>query len=89
MVTVPYESQIPELRDAVARACRILAMTFACYQRLIQNQTDLDGTLVDFDGIASVDVAASNCPTNEFTIETFMDSGGSWGSYHFFGGPAA
>ncbi len=63
--------------------------THACYQRLIHNQTNLDGALANFDGIASVDVAASNCPTNAYTIETFMNSGSSWGSYQFFGGPAA
>jgi len=63
--------------------------TYACYQRLIHNQTNLDGALVNFDGTASVDVAASNCPTNEYTIETFMDSDTNWGSYQFFGGPAA
>lgn len=63
--------------------------TYACYQRLIHNQTDLNGTLANYDGIASVDVAASNCPTNEYTIATFMNSGGSWGSYQFFGGPQA
>lgn len=63
--------------------------THACYQRLIHNQTDLAGTLANFDGIASVDVAASGCPTNEYTIETVMNSGLNWGSYQFFGGPAA
>jgi len=63
--------------------------TRACYQRLIHNQTDLAGTVANFDGIASVDVAASGCPTNEYTIETVMNSGSNWGSYQFFGGPAA
>jgi hypothetical protein len=63
--------------------------TYACYQRLIQNQTDLNGTLADFDGTGEVDVAASGCDTNEYTINTFMNSGGSWGSYQYFGGPAA
>jgi hypothetical protein len=63
--------------------------THACYQRVIHNQTNLYGALDNYDGVASVDVAASNCPTNEYTIQTFMDSGTSWGSYQFFGGPAA
>ncbi|MGO9975478.1 MAG: neprosin family prolyl endopeptidase [Solirubrobacteraceae bacterium] len=63
--------------------------THACYQRPIHNQTNPDGALANFDGIASVDVAASNCPTNAYTIETFMNSGSSWGRYQFFGGPAA
>ena len=63
--------------------------THACYQRLIHIQTNLSGSLTNFAGIASVDVAASGCPTNEYTIETFMNSGSNWGSYQFFGGPAA
>jgi len=63
--------------------------THACYQRLMHTQTDQYGDLADFDGIASVDVAASGCPTDGYTIATFMDSGSSWGSYQFFGGPAA
>jgi hypothetical protein len=63
--------------------------THACYQRLIHNQTNPDGALVNYDGVASVDVAASNCPANEYTIETFMNSSTNWGSYQFFGGPAA
>jgi hypothetical protein len=60
--------------------------THACFQRLIHNQTDLYGDHADYDGIASVDVAARNCPTT-YTIETFMNSGTNWGSYQFFGGP--
>jgi hypothetical protein len=63
--------------------------TYACYQRLMHNQTDLNGSLANFAGVASVDVAASNCPANEYTIATFMNSGSSWGSYQYFGGPAA
>jgi hypothetical protein len=61
--------------------------TRACYQRLIHNQTDLNGTLANYDGVASADVAANNCPTDEYTVETFMNSGSSWDSYQFFGGP--
>jgi hypothetical protein len=63
--------------------------THACYQRLMHNQTNLNGALANFAGVASVDVAASNCPANEYTIATFMNSGSSWGSYQYFGGPAA
>jgi hypothetical protein len=55
--------------------------THACYQRLIHNQTNMNGALVNYEGVASVDVAGSNCPTNEYTIVTFMNSGPSWGSY--------
>lgn len=61
----------------------------ACYQRLMHVQTNLSGSLTNFDGVASVDVAASGCPTNEYTIATFMNSGSNWGSYQFFGGPAS
>jgi len=63
--------------------------TYACYQRLMHNQTDLNGSLANFAGVASVDVAASNCPADEYTIATFMNSGSNWGSYQYFGGPAA
>jgi hypothetical protein len=45
--------------------------------------------LSDCRGPASVDVAASGCPTGEYTIESFMNSGPDWGSYQYFGGPAA
>jgi hypothetical protein len=34
-------------------------------------------------------VAASGCPNDEYTIEAFMNSGSAWGSYQYFGGPAA
>ena len=89
-----------EVYTALANPCNTLdqmgsgrraadGWTHACYQRLLHNQTDQNGSLADYDGIASVDVAASGCPTNEYTIQTFMDSGSSWGSYQFFGGPAA
>jgi Neprosin len=63
--------------------------SYACYQRLIRNQSDSNGTLENFSGTAQVDVAASGCPNDEYTIEASMNSGSAWGSYQYFGGPAA
>jgi hypothetical protein len=60
----------------------------AAYQRNLRNQSDSAGTTVNFNGIAEVDAAASNCSVNNYTIMCYMDSGSSWGSYQYYGGPS-
>ena len=59
---------------------------FAAYQRNMRAQSDAAGSVVDFDGATETDVAASNCPAGQYTIQPIMKSGGTWGSYQFFGG---
>jgi hypothetical protein len=61
----------------------------AAYQRDLRNQTDTGGTLVNFNGATEVDAAASNCAVDPYTIDAFMESGTTWGSYQYFGGPTA
>ncbi len=62
--------------------------THACYQRNLHNQSNTSGTIVNYDGVPEVDVAANNCPINQYTVACFMDSPTSWGSYQYFGGPS-
>jgi hypothetical protein len=45
--------------------------------------------MVNFNGAAETDTAAKNCPTNAYTVQTFMNSGSGWGSYQYYGGPAS
>jgi hypothetical protein len=59
----------------------------AAYQRNLHNQTDTNGGMADFSGLPEVDAAASNCVSNDYTIQCFMNSGSSWGSYQYYGGP--
>jgi hypothetical protein len=61
----------------------------AAYQRLLHNQTNAGGTLVNLDGRASVDVAGAGCVSSGYTIACFPSSGPNWGTYQFFGGPSA
>jgi hypothetical protein len=60
----------------------------AAFQRNLHTQSHVSGAITNFNGIANVDVAARRCPTDEYTIECFMNSGTTWGSYQFFGGPS-
>jgi len=62
--------------------------THAAYQRLLINQSDATGTLVNYNGIPEVDVGSSQCPTNMYTVQPFMNSGTAWGSYQYYGGPS-
>ena len=62
--------------------------THACYQRLIRYQTDAHAALADFAGTSEMD-APAGCASNPYTISSFMHSGSAWGSYQYFGGPAA
>jgi hypothetical protein len=61
----------------------------AAYQRSLRYQSNLDGVVVDFSGVPEVDAAASNCATDPYTIECIMNSGSSFGSYQYYGGPTA
>jgi hypothetical protein len=62
--------------------------THAAFQRLLINQTDAGGTLVNYNGIAEVDVGARDCSLNLYTVQLFMNSGTNWGSYQYYGGPS-
>jgi hypothetical protein len=61
---------------------------YAAFQRNLRTQSNTGGAVVDFTGSPETDAAASNCPAGQYTIACFMHSGGSWGSYQFFGGQA-
>jgi Neprosin len=67
----------------------VVGWSHAAYQRNLRNQSSPSGAMVNFNGVPEVDAAANNCPLNEFTIQCFMDSGSSWGSYQYYGGPSA
>lgn len=58
----------------------------AAYLRNLRIQSDMSGTMVDNNGTASSDAAVAG-GADPYTIEMGMNSGGSWGSYIFVGGP--
>jgi hypothetical protein len=60
--------------------------THAAYLRNLRLQSDLNGTMVNNNGSASSDTGTGS-GSNPYDIEDFMNSGGSWGSYLFVGGP--
>ena len=60
----------------------------AAYQKNLRNQSDTNGTMVNFDGTPETDTAAAKCPSNSYTIQPFMNSGSGWGSYQYYGGPS-
>ena len=62
--------------------------THAAYQKNLRNQSNTNGTMDNFNGGAETDTAAQNCPTNAYAVICSMNSGSSWGSYQFYGGPA-
>jgi hypothetical protein len=62
--------------------------TYAAFQRLLTNITDAAGATVQYNGAPEVDTAAANCPSNMYTVQTFMQSATNWDSYQYFGGPA-
>lgn len=61
----------------------------AAFQRNLMYQSNPAGTMVNLNGVKETDGAASNCPANEYTINTFMNSGSTWASYQYFGGQAS
>jgi hypothetical protein len=58
----------------------------AAYLRNLRNQSDLNGTMVNNNGTPSSDTATGS-GANPYDIQDFMNSGGSWGSYLYVGGP--
>jgi hypothetical protein len=61
--------------------------THAAYMRNLRYQTDLNGTMTNSSGTASTDAAAVG-GADPYTIQSFMNSGSSWGSYVYVGGPS-
>jgi hypothetical protein len=57
--------------------------TWSAYQSNTQLQTDGDGTMLDSNGSPSAENSAM------YDIESYMQSGSSWGSYFWFGGPGS
>jgi hypothetical protein len=60
--------------------------TKAAFLSNLRNQTDLNGTMVDNDGAGTSDTATGS-GTDPYTIQMFMESGSTWGSYFYVGGP--
>lgn len=58
--------------------------TWSAYQRNLRYQRDSDGRMEDYDG----GTGWASDP-DMYDIETHMRSGGSWGSYFWYGGPGA
>jgi hypothetical protein len=59
--------------------------THAAYLRALRNQSNLNGNMVSNNGSPSSDTATGSGP-NPYTIQDFMNSGTSWGSYLYVGG---
>ncbi|MGO8816916.1 MAG: neprosin family prolyl endopeptidase [Terriglobia bacterium] len=62
--------------------------TRAAFLRNLRNQSDLNGTMVNDNGVGVSDIATKT-GADPYTIQMFMNSGGSWGSYFYLGGPTA
>jgi hypothetical protein len=60
--------------------------TKAAYLSNLRNQSDLNGTMVNNNGSASSDTATGS-GANPYDILDTMNSGSSWGSYLYVGGP--
>jgi hypothetical protein len=60
----------------------------AAYVRNIRLQTDMNGTMVDNNGVGSTDAALPG-GANPYSIAMDMESGSNWGSYFFVGGPTS
>jgi hypothetical protein len=60
--------------------------TRAAFQRNLRNQTDPNGAMTNNDGTPETDTA--NGGANPYTIQMHMNSGSSWGSYFWVGGPS-
>jgi hypothetical protein len=59
--------------------------TKAAFLRNVRNQSNLNGKMVNSDGTAESDVATSG-GADPYTIQMFMDSDTTWGSYFYVGG---
>jgi hypothetical protein len=60
--------------------------TKAAYLRNLRTQSDLNGTMVNNSGVATTDIATSS-GSDPYTIQMDMNSGSSWSSYFYVGGP--
>jgi len=60
--------------------------TISAYLRNLRVQTDMNGTMVENDGYASIDAAVPG-GGDAYTIALDMESSSSWDSYLFVGGP--
>ena len=60
--------------------------TKAAFQINLRNQSDLNGTMVNHNGTAETDTATGS-GANPYDIQMHMNSGSSWGSYFYVGGP--
>jgi hypothetical protein len=60
--------------------------THAAFLRNLRNQSDANGTMVNNNGTAETDTA--NGGSNPYDIQMHMNSGTTWGSYFYVGGPA-
>jgi hypothetical protein len=59
----------------------------SAYLRNLRVQTDMNGTMSENNGYATTDAAVSG-GADPYTIALDMESGSSWDSYFFVGGPA-
>lgn len=60
--------------------------TFAAFLRNLRYQSDTNGTMVNSNGSAETDTATGSAE-DPYTIQMNMNSGSSWGSYLYAGGP--
>ena len=60
--------------------------TFAAFLRNLRYQSDTNGTMVNSNGSAETDTATGSAE-DPYTIQMDMNSGSSWGSYLYVGGP--
>lgn len=58
----------------------------AAFLRNLRNQSDLNGTMTENNGAATSDVASPG-GADPYTIQMDMESGSTWGSYFYVGGP--
>ena len=60
--------------------------TKAAYLRNLRTQSNMAGAMTNNSGVATTDIATSS-GSDPYTIDMHMNSGGSWGSYFYVGGP--
>ncbi len=60
--------------------------TKAAFLRLLRTQSDMAGNMANNNGTGTSDAAVSG-GANPYTIDMHMNSGSSWGSYFYLGGP--
>lgn len=61
--------------------------TKAAFLRNLRNQSDMNGTMVNNAGVATEDAAAPG-GADPYTIQLDTNSGTTWGTYMYVGGPA-